>query len=951
MQSSHKQVQFTDSKDVINVYSSAKTLQISYIGMQTQEVAIKPNLRVVLKSDSQMVDEVVVVAYGSAKKSSLTGSVDIVKAEQLTKVPVTSFDQALQGKSAGVQVTAATGRPGAGANIKIRGTSSISAGSDPLYVIDGVPMSSTDFASINANDIEYMSILKDASATAIYGSRGSNGVILVTTKKGKSGKTTFNIRAQYGISTKTTDKFEMMNAQEKLTYERQLGSGYGATGGANGGAMTDEEIAAHPSTNWADEIFRTGATQLYELNMSGGSEKTKFYISGQYYDQDAIVPGSYLTRETARINVEHTVSDRLKVGVATSAGISKEGLLRTDRNALNPFNYVYSANPYDAPFNEDGSYNTDITVGGVPLNIFENIDNNPSYINRLKIVGAFNLEWKIWDEIKYVTVAGVDFNQAIQYQYNKPESQLSNILSPDGPKGYRNDNFTQRATWLWTNMLTYEKTFNSVHAVKAVVGMEAQASKYRRINAMVEGFATGKLDAISIGSTNKDVLGTTTEWKMLSYLGSAGYTYDDKYILDVALRRDGSSRFGADNQFGTFWAVGLGWNMEREKFLENIEWLTRLKIRGSVGTSGNNNIGDYAAQGVYGYGSYNSESTAYPSRLPNPNLSWEKSMQTSVGLDASFFDSRLSVTFDLYKRKTTDLLLATRLSMTSGFSSRIDNVGEMENKGYELAISGDVIRTNDWTFSLNGMISQNKNKVLKLYEGNDITIGWNSLVSEGHPINVYKMVRWAGVNPANGDALYYTKDGKITNVYNSDDAVILDDKTPDPKYFGSFGAKLAYKGIELSGDFYFSGGNYIYNHINFFTQSDGSMIDQNLDKKLLYNQWTKPGDITNIPKQSLNNQSYQSTRYLEDASYLRLRNITLAYTLPKRWLKPLRMENLRIYAQGLNLFTITNFSGLDPEVGDSPTTGLAATAGPAASVLDFSFPAARTIMFGIEIGF
>jgi len=253
-------------------------LQISYIGMQTQEVAIKPNLRVVLKSDSQMVDEVVVVAYGSAKKSSLTGSVDIVKAEQLTKVPVTSFDQALQGKSAGVQVTAATGRPGAGANIKIRGTSSISAGSDPLYVIDGVPMSSTDFASINANDIEYMSILKDASATAIYGSRGSNGVILVTTKKGKSGKTTFNIRAQYGISTKTTDKFEMMNAQEKLTYERQLGSGYGATGGANGGAMTDEEIAAHPSTNWADEIFRTGATQLYELNMSGGSEKTKFYI-------------------------------------------------------------------------------------------------------------------------------------------------------------------------------------------------------------------------------------------------------------------------------------------------------------------------------------------------------------------------------------------------------------------------------------------------------------------------------------------------------------------------------------------------------------------------------------------------------------------------------------------------------------------------------------------------
>lgn len=935
------------------IFSSAKTLQISFIGMKTEEVAIQPNIRVTLKSDSQMVDEIVVVAYGSAKKSSLTGSVDIVKADQLVKVPVTSFDQALQGKSAGVQVTAATGRPGSKANIKIRGTSSISAGSDPLYVIDGVPMSSTDFASINANDIEYMSILKDASATAIYGSRGSNGVILVTTKKGKTGKTTFNIRAQYGISTKTNDDLDMMNAQEKLTYERQLGSGFGATGGANGGPMTDAEIAAHPSTNWYDEIFRTGATQLYELNISGGSEKTKFYISGQYYDQDAIVPGSYLNRGTARINVEHTVSDRVKIGVATSAGVSKEGLLRTDRNALNPFNYVYSANPYDAPYNEDGTYNTDITVGGIALNIFENIDNNPSYINRLKLMGAFNLEWKIWDEIKYVTVAGIDFNQAIQYQYNKPESQLSGILNPNpnDPKGYRNDNFTQRATWLWTNMLAYEKTFNQVHSVKAVVGMEAQASQYRRINALVEGFPTGKLDAISIGTTNKDVLGTTTDWRMLSYLGSAGYTYDDKYIIDAAVRRDGSSRFGADNQFGTFWAVGLGWNMERERFLEDVEWLTRLKLRGSVGTSGNNNIGDYAAQGVYGYGSYNGASTAYPGRLPNPNLSWEKSMQSSVGLEASFFDSRLNVTFDLYKRKTTDLLLATRLSMTSGFSSRIENVGEMQNKGYELAISGDIIRTNDWTFSLNGMISQNKNKVEKLYKGNDIMIGWNSLVSEGHPINVYKMVRWAGVNPANGDALYYTKDGDITNVYNSDDAVVLDGKTPDPKYFGSFGARLAYKGIELSGDFYFSGGNYIYNHINYFTQSDGSMMDQNLDRKLLYDQWTKPGDVTNVPKQRLSNNAQQSTRYLEDGSYLRLRNVTLAYTLPKRWLKPLRMESLRVYAQGLNLFTVTNFSGMDPEVGDSPSTGAASTAGPAASVLDFSFPAARTIMFGVEISF
>ncbi|WP_368124746.1 SusC/RagA family TonB-linked outer membrane protein [Bacteroides salyersiae] len=919
-------------------------MQISYIGMQTQEVTIKPTVKVILKSDSQMVDEVVVVAYGSAKKSSLTGSVDIVKADQLTKVPVNSVDQALQGKAAGVQVTASTGRPGAGANIKIRGTSSISAGNDPLYVIDGVPVSSTDFAALNSNDIEYMSILKDASATAIYGSRGANGVILITTKKGQSGKTTVNAKALFGISTRTlTDgDFTMMNAQEKLLYERQLGSGQGAS-------MTDEEIAAAPNTNWADEVFRTGFTQSYELNVSGGTDATRFYISGQYFDQDAIVPGSYLTRGTVRANIEHKIKDRLKINFSSSAGVSKEGLLRTDRNALNPFNYIYSANPYDAPYNEDGTYNTDIIVGGVPLNIFENIDNNPSYINKLKMLGAFSLEWRIWDEIKYTTVAGIDYTQNLQYQFNHPESQLSQILG--SPYGYRRDSYAHRATWVWTNMLSYDKTFNDVHQVKAIVGMEAQSSNYRDIAAAVSGYPTGKLDAIDIGATDKDVEGITTDWRMLSYLATAGYTYDDKYIVDAAIRRDGSSRFGADNQFGTFWAIGLGWNMERESFLEDVEWLSRLKLRGSVGTSGNNNIGDYAAQGVYGYGSYNGASTAYPKRLPNPELSWEKSMQSSVGLDAAFFDSRLNITFDLYKRKTTDLLLATRLSMTSGFSSRIDNVGELMNKGYELAISGDIIKTNDWTFSLNGMISQNKNKIEKLYKGNDITVGWNNLIKEGYPINVYKMVRWAGVNPANGDALYYTKDGKITNVYDSNDAVILDDKTPDPKYFGSFGARVAYKGIELNADFYFSGGNYIYNHNRFFTESDGAQIGQNLDKSLLYDQWKQPGDITNVPRQDLNNSTYMSTRYLEDGSYMRLRNLTLAYTFPKSLLKPLKVENLRIFTQGLNLFTITNFRGLDPEVGDSPTTGLAATAGPAAAVLDFSFPASRTIMFGIEIGF
>ena len=930
----------------LDVPSSAKTLVISYLGMETVETEVRPEIRIILKTDQKMIDEVIVVGYSSEKKSSLTGSVGIVKAEEIAQVPVNGVDQALQGKAAGVQVTASTGRPGAAANIKIRGTSSISAGSDPLYVIDGVPMTSADFASLNSNDIEYMSILKDASATAIYGSRGSNGVILITTKKGKSGKTNITAKASFGISTRTLtdDDFTMMNAQEKLMYERQLGVGRGA-------GMTDEEIAAVRNVNWADEVFRTGFTQQYELSISGGTDATRFYLSGQYYDQEAIVPGSYLERGTLRANVEHKMSDRLKVGLVSSAGVSKEGLLRNDRNALNPFNYIYNAQPYDSPYDEDGNYNDDIMVGGNPINIFENIENNPTYINKLKIIAAFNLEWKIWDEIKYTTVAGIDFTQNLQYQYNYPFSQLSIILQPDAsqPRGFRGDDFAQRASWVWSNMLSYDKTFNDVHQVKALVGMEAQSSHYRGISASGEGYTSKDVDALDVAATNYTIGGTTTDWRMLSYIGSAGYTYDSKYIIDAAVRWDGSSRFGTNNQYGTFWAVGLAWNISEESFLNEVSWLDHLKLRASMGTSGNNNIGDYSAQGVYAYGSYNGGTTAYPGRLPNPDLTWEKSRQTSVGLDAAFFDNRLNVTFDLYKRNTTDLLLDTRLSMTSGFSARTDNVGALMNKGYELGLSGDVFRNNDWKVSLNFMISQNKNKIQELYRGNDITLGWNNLITEGQPINIYKMVRYAGVNPANGDALYYTKDGKITNVYNADDAVVLEGKTPDPKYFGSFGASVSYKGIELVADFYFSGGNYIYNHNRYFSESDGGLAsNNNQDKSMLYDQWREPGDITNVPKQSVGNTPQMSTRYLEDGSYLRLRNLTLAYTLPKHLLTPIKVDRLRVFAQGVNLFTFTGFRGLDPEVGDSPGgTG----AGAAGAVVDFSFPAARTIMFGLEVGF
>ena len=920
-------------------------LIFTFVGMKDQEIAVagKNVVNVEMVPATEALDEVVVMGYGAQKKGTVTGAVGVVDGNKIKEVPTASFDQILQGKATGMQVVASSGRPGAGAIVKMRGISSINASSSPLYVIDNVPVASADFNALNPGDIESVSVLKDASATSIYGSRGANGVIMITTKRGRMGKTIFNVKGQWGFSTRTRDKNQMMNTKEKLTYERQLGVGYGASSPTTGKPMTDEEINNYPiNTDWMKEVFRTGKTQLYELSASGGSESTKFYLSGQYFDQEAIAPGSYLKRYTFRVNLDHKISRKLKFGMTASVGTSKEGNLRNDRNVLNPFNYVYSVNPYTKPFNEDGSWASDPTWD-YGLNIFENIAMNPSYSNLIKGIGSFTLEYNIIDDLRFVSTAGVDYSQVLDYQYNKPESKLSQVLQSPG---FRADSYAHRATFIWTNMLKYAKTFNDVHNLSATVGTEAQKSQWKGFGAQGEGFSSGRIDALDKAAKPLKVTGNVSDWRLLSFFALAAYDFDSRYFVDASVRSDGSSRFGKDNQYGTFWSAGAGWNIHNESFAENSGWLNQFKIRGSVGTSGNNNIGDYDALGLFSTGSYNGTSTIYPSRLPNNQLTWEKNFQASVGFDSKFFNERLTVVFDWYNRKTIDMLLAANLSLTSGFASRKENIGEMRNRGIEVSVSGDVYRSSDFFVNLYAMVSHNKNEVLKLYKGNDIKNGWNNVISEGKELNVYKMVRWAGVNPVNGDALYYTKDGQLTNKYSEDDAVILDGKSPYPDFYGSFGTNISYKGLDFSADFYFSHGNYIYNHVAFFNLSDGANANSNQDKRLLYDQWMKPGDITNIPRQDKGNSQVMSTRYLEDASYLRLRNVSLGYSFPKHLLDKVKLSKLRVYAQGLNLVTWTGFTGIDPEVGNV-TSGT----GPASSNADFQFPASRTIMFGLEIGF
>jgi TonB-linked SusC/RagA family outer membrane protein len=912
-------------------------LVFSFIGMVTQEVAVENRnvVNVIMYPDVLGLDEIVVMAYGSQRRGAITGAVDVVNAKDIEQIPMANFTQILQGKAPGMQVTQSSGRPGAGSIIRIRGISSVSAGNQPLFVLDGVPVSAADFSALNPNDIESISVLKDASATSLYGSRAANGVILVTTKTGQPGVTSFALRSQVGISSRTSDRFEMMDAKEKLTYERQLGVGTGAD-------MAPIQIQNYQTnTDWADELLGDGLTQSYELSASGGSNQTRFFLSGNLFDQEGLVYGSRYKRYSGRLNVSHRISDKLNIGVNLAAGYSTEDIVRADRNVLNPFFVAYMYNPHQAPFNDDGSYNTNFDAG---LNIYDQIDNNPRYDQNLKSVASAFLEYEISPKLVLRSQIGGDFNENLEYQYNYPESLLSQLL---GGGGFRRDAFFRSFTSLLTNTVRYSKDFGQRHRINALGGMEVQKNNFKWFSAQAQGFTNGMIDAMSTAPEPDGVAGNLTEWAILSYFSQLSYGFDNKYFADLSFRRDGTSRFGEENRFGNFWAVGLAWNIEREAFMQDIDFIYLMKLRMSTGTSGNFNIGNYAWRGLYGFGSYNDRATTYPATLGNPGLTWESNFSMGAGLDFAFFENRLNGTFDVYQRKTSDLLLATQLSQTSGFSSRIENIGEMLNRGIEASLGGDLFRSTDWLASLNASFSTNQNEVLKLYEGQDINVGWNNIIREGVPIFNYFMVEYAGVHPATGEPLYRDVDGNITNQYSEDHARLLTGKTPSPKYFGSIKGNLVWKDLELLLDFYYSYGNYVYNHVSYFTLSDGAdAANSNKNKRLLYDQWRQPGDITDIPKQVFGSQQRLSTRYLEDASYLRLRNLTLAYRLPENLVRRSGLNNVRVYVQGQNLWTMTGFTGFDPEIGNV-TLGTGAPG----SVHDFQFPASRTITFGVDVNF
>ena len=916
-------------------------LEFSFIGLQTTTATVGASsvLNFSMTASTEELNEVVVTGYGGGvKRSNLVGSVSVVTAEAIENKPIASFDQILQGTAPGLYVAAGSGQPGDAAKVRIRGTHSISGSSNPLYIMDGVPILAEDFAALNPNDFETVSVLKDAASTSIYGSRGSAGVILITTKKGKfNSKTSFKYSTQYGVTERGTSRMKMMNANQKMTYMNYL------TPGAYSEA--DLESAKTNSTNWIDVFFRTGITKTHDLSVSGGDEKTRFYTGLSYYDQEGILLRSALKRFTYRLNLEHKVSDRARFGTNMSIGYAKSDYIDAEGGAFtnNAMLAAVMASPLTTPYRADGSYNTGATVDGVNLIGGINLENLERNVNRnadLKIVGNVFGEVEIFKNITARTDIGIDYADSRSETARDPKTYIgSTVGRGTGGSYFQGNGFVAQINA--TNSLRYSKVFAEKHdfsisAFTEYVKIHQKTGNFTGFNLNPKTFAYPGSILVNAGGL-PTITGVDLERGLFSYFATARYTYDERFSVDATIRRDASSRFSDKNKWGTFWAVGGSWNIMNEKFMTDQDIANELTLRVSYGTTGNQSgIQDFQDQGTWGTSTYNGQGGIAPATLGNPNLKWETANKFNAGIDFSLFKSWISGSVDYYTELTSDLFIGQQLSALANVPDGLDiNAGEMTNKGVDVMLKAYIFKDKDFSWNINGNFNYNSNKITGLGQVQEFEQG-TSIVRVGLPINTHYVVGWSGVNPANGQPLYLDGDGNVTTTYNDSNS-LAQFGSSEPKYTGGFGTEVNYKGFNLSALFTFAADYYLFNNSRFFFEnSDSSWWQYNQSQEML-NIWRNPGDITDI-QSSAYAVEINSSKFIENASFTRLRNVTLSYTFPGDVIdKSNFFTGLRIYVQGQNLYTWTNFKGFDPE-SDSNL-----------QLLDYPTP--RTITLGFDFKF
>lgn len=913
-------------------------LVFSIVGFSDKEMRVTGSqLDVSLDLAQRSLQEVVVTGYTTQSRREATAALSKVEGDDVRFQPVGSLDQMLTGKAPGVLIQSQSGQPGAPAsNITIRGKGSVLASTQPLFIVDGIQVTGADFQSINPADIESYNILKDAVATSQYGSRGANGVIVVTTKRGANSKTRINYDFQYGVGSLPENKLKLMNSAEKIFFELNYDHPYGMNffGWTPGEADSLSKVEA----NWEKVMFRKAKTQQHVLSLTGGNDKTRFFVSGSIFDQEGLVVATALKRYTGRINIDHTINN-LKVGLTTFVGSSKLTNTReNDQYIGDPLNAIRWANPYVTPYFPDGSYNDwDYRLQGQP-NALQELLENPRVNDQLKAVAAAALEYKFpfLKGLSARTNWGVDFTDNSTSVYIDKDTYLGS--QQNGTDGSFSRGSLKRVRFTGTTSLSYARQ-SGEHNYRVSLFNEYVNRKTTTFNYTgfgLTGIFGNGADVTAGTPTNgfiPVVADGQTQQSLLSYFALADYSFRNKYFLNASFRRDGSSRLAEGNKWVNYGGIGAAWLMSSEPFLQQSDLVSELRLRVSYGSAGNEEVGDsYEAIEQFGGTVYNGLGGVVLANLAKPNLTWEVRKTFNAGVDFGLVDNRVTGSVEVYHAITTGLYLNRQLSGTNGVNSILTNLGRIRNQGIEISLNADLIRKGDFTWSVNLNHTFNKARVMEL-DGTDENISGTAINRVGERPNSIYLVRYAGVDPADGEALYLAKDGKTTTkVYDPNDRVITG--TYDPPHFGAFGSNLTYKGISLGILFNYMKGHHIYNNDRANVENPAYVVS-NMSRELL-TEWQQPGDITNIPS-PYSNFEYGTTRFLEKGDFLRLRNVMLSYELPRSVLERVKIQSLQFFVQGQNLHTWHEFKGYDPEV----ATGLLQGA---------QYPQLKTVTFGVNVG-
>ncbi len=935
------------------------TLVFRFVGMKSQSVVVGDQnvIDVTLELDDVGLDEVVVVGYGSAIKRELTGAITKVETKGIAEVPVASFESAIQGKTSGVFIEQASGKLGETVKMRIRGSSSVSANNQPLYVVDGVPITAENLSSsgnqptspladLAMTDVESIQILKDASAAAIYGSRASNGVVIIQTKRGKAGATKFDVQYTTGIS-EPSHLVQWLNADQYLELFNESMDNVSVDGLVWDWLPKEDiwEMYVGPvwddgyDTDWQKEAFQKGSLNRINVSGSGGTDKTKFYAGLAYDDTKGILRGNNMNKMSARLNLDQQATEKFSFGMQMNVIRTEMERVQNDNAFATPLQLV-AQSPLTPVYDpETGELNTETIYYNGLISLRDETNNQTSFRSLANIYAAYN----IVKDLTFKSEFGTDI-------YDLREKNFwGRKTITGGPAGEAQNRSVRVINYNWENYLTYIKTLG-VHHINLVGGMSYQQSNSIGSDIIGKGFPTDDFTNIDNAAEVTSYGGWEEATSYLSYFARANYKINEKYFFTLSGRVDGSSRFGVDNRFGFFPAGSAGWIISQEDFMAGIkDVLSYLKVRASYGITGNSGIPDYAHLALYSGVNYAGRTGLEVTQLQSRELGWENTAQLDLGLDFGFFNNRLTGEFDWYQKKTTDLLLYRTLPATSGFEGVWSNVGELENKGVEFALhsnnlSGKFIWTTDFNLAFN------KNTIINI-NGPEITPNSINYVIEGQPIGVFKIVKYAGVDPDNGDALYYISadSDETTNNYNLAEPQICG--SPNPDFTGGFNNYFEFAGFDLNVLISFVYGNEVYNGGGIYQSANGDWFDNQTIEQM--DRWQNPGDITDVPQARLGdgNGTKVSSRYLSDGSYVRFRNINLGYTLPKSLTARLNMTSVRVYLGVQNLYTLTNYKGWDPEV-NYLGAGRSTQNNNIIQGYDFyTAPQARTYTLGINLSF